>query len=136
MEGNKPPEKTINDSSNITYSKPNVNYTAEKIESEAGEIINQCNLEKKKKTSENEAPKQRNQKETPLPHELTAEWTVRAQLRFARAGEIVNKKFNTSDPVSPVKVVYKWTTLGDDVKSFTETNNSEYNNIFHSVKKF
>lgn len=47
----------------------------------------------------------------PMPHELTAEWTVRAQLRFARAGETVRKEFSTNDPVNPVRVVYKWSTL-------------------------
>ncbi|XP_073847013.1 uncharacterized protein isoform X2 [Musca autumnalis] len=50
----------------------------------------------------------------PMPHELTAEWTVRAQLRFARAGETVRKEFSTNDPINPVRVVYKWTTLDAD----------------------
>ncbi|XP_019893736.1 uncharacterized protein LOC105262075 isoform X2 [Musca domestica] len=50
----------------------------------------------------------------PMPHELTAEWTVRAQLRFARAGETVRKDFSTNDPINPVRVVYKWTTLDAD----------------------
>lgn len=47
----------------------------------------------------------------PLPHELTAEWTVNAQLKFARAGEAIEKIFNTSDTVSPVSVLYKWTAV-------------------------
>lgn len=47
----------------------------------------------------------------PLPHELTAEWTVRAQLTFARAGERVQREFSSNDPVHPVRVVYKWSTL-------------------------
>uniref|UniRef100_A0A1I8NQN1 Uncharacterized protein n=1 Tax=Stomoxys calcitrans TaxID=35570 RepID=A0A1I8NQN1_STOCA len=50
----------------------------------------------------------------PMPHELTAEWTVRAQLRFARAGETVRKDFSTNDPINPVRVVYKWSTLDAD----------------------
>lgn len=54
------------------------------------------------------------QQRPPMPHELTAEWTVRAQLRFARAGETVRKDFNSNDPVNPVRVVYKWTTLDAD----------------------
>ncbi|KAL9918230.1 uncharacterized protein ACN427_000657 isoform 1-T4 [Glossina fuscipes fuscipes] len=47
----------------------------------------------------------------PLPHELTAEWTVKAQLKFARAGETVRREFSSNDPVNPVRVVYKWSTF-------------------------
>lgn len=47
----------------------------------------------------------------PLPTELTAEWTVKAHLRFARAGESVRKTFSSCDPVNPVRIVYKWSTL-------------------------
>ncbi|XP_011196401.2 uncharacterized protein Hgs_2 [Zeugodacus cucurbitae] len=47
----------------------------------------------------------------PQPHELTAEWTVRAQLTFARAGEKVQREFSSNDPVNPVRVVYKWSTF-------------------------
>ncbi|CAD7013989.1 unnamed protein product [Ceratitis capitata] len=47
----------------------------------------------------------------PQPHELTAEWTVRAQLTFARAGEKVQREFSANDPVNPVRVVYKWSTF-------------------------
>lgn len=46
----------------------------------------------------------------PLPHELTAEWTVRAQLTFARGGEPVQREYSTQDAVHPVRVVYKWCT--------------------------
>jgi len=46
----------------------------------------------------------------PLPHELTAEWTVRAQLTFARGGEAVQKEYNVQEPLHPVRVVYKWCT--------------------------
>lgn len=46
----------------------------------------------------------------PLPHELTAEWTVRAQLTFARAGEPVQREFNAQEPLQPMRVVYKWST--------------------------
>lgn len=53
----------------------------------------------------------------PMPHELTAEWTVRAQLRFARAGETVQREFGTNDPVNPVRVVYKWSTLDDNANA-------------------
>lgn len=44
----------------------------------------------------------------PLPHELTAEWTVRAQLTFARGGEPVQREYSGQDAVHPVRVVYKW----------------------------
>lgn len=47
----------------------------------------------------------------PQPHELTAEWTVRAQLTFARAGEKVQREFSSNDPVNPVRVVYKWSAF-------------------------
>ncbi|KRF99154.1 uncharacterized protein Dwil_GK27624 [Drosophila willistoni] len=43
----------------------------------------------------------------PLPHELTAEWTVRAQLTFARNGEPVQKEYGEQDALHPVRVVYK-----------------------------
>ncbi|XP_033155695.1 uncharacterized protein LOC117138003 [Drosophila mauritiana] len=48
--------------------------------------------------------------EVPLPHELTAEWTVRAHLTFARAGETVQKEFSAPETVHPMRVVYKWCT--------------------------
>ncbi|XP_030564113.1 uncharacterized protein LOC115764937 [Drosophila novamexicana] len=48
---------------------------------------------------------------SPLPHELTAEWTVRAQLTFARAGgEPVQREFSAQEPLHPVRVVYKLCT--------------------------
>ncbi|XP_022232038.2 uncharacterized protein LOC111080622 [Drosophila obscura] len=53
----------------------------------------------------------------PLPHELTAEWTVRAHLTFARAGEAVHKEcgvVGAAEPVQPVRVVYKWCTPCDE----------------------
>ncbi|XP_053966353.1 uncharacterized protein LOC128868367 [Anastrepha ludens] len=51
----------------------------------------------------------------PQPHELTAEWTVRAQLTFARAGEKVQREFSSNDPTNPVRVVYKWSTFDSPV---------------------
>nr|XP_016928785.1 uncharacterized protein LOC108009168 [Drosophila suzukii] len=48
--------------------------------------------------------------QVPLPHELTAEWTVRAHLTFARAGEHVQKEFSAPEAVHPMRVVYKWCT--------------------------
>ncbi|XP_034651515.1 uncharacterized protein LOC117890655 isoform X1 [Drosophila subobscura] len=55
----------------------------------------------------------------PLPHELTAEWTVRAHLTFARAGEPVHGEGSATEqptvqPVHPVHVVYKWCTPCDE----------------------
>ncbi|XP_046809623.1 uncharacterized protein LOC111675925 [Lucilia cuprina] len=50
----------------------------------------------------------------PMPHELTAEWTVSAQLKFARAGETVKKEFSTNDTVNPVRVFYKWNKIDDN----------------------
>ncbi|XP_065369949.1 uncharacterized protein LOC135962125 isoform X2 [Calliphora vicina] len=50
----------------------------------------------------------------PMPHELTAEWTVSAQLKFARAGETVKKEFSTNDTVNPVRVLYKWSKVDDN----------------------
>lgn len=52
----------------------------------------------------------------PLPHELTAEWTVRAHLTFARAGEPVQKEFNAPEAVHPVRVVYKWCTPTEETE--------------------
>lgn len=52
--------------------------------------------------------------QVPLPHELTAEWTVRAHLTFARAGETVQKEFSAPEAVHPVRVVYKWSTPFED----------------------
>lgn len=52
--------------------------------------------------------------QVPLPHELTAEWTVRAHLTFARAGETVHKEFSAPEAVHPVRVVYKWSTPFED----------------------
>ncbi|XP_067631284.1 serine-rich adhesin for platelets [Eurosta solidaginis] len=65
----------------------------------------------------------------PLPHELTAEWTVRAQLTFARAGEKVQREFSSNDPVNPVRVVYKWSAFDsplppDDDYDADEVDNS------------
>lgn len=69
------------------------------------------------------------QQRPPMPHELTAEWTVRAQLRFARAGETVSKEFSTNDPVNPVRVIYKWSTLDSDK---TPTNSQHADDDKHS----
>ncbi|KAM7342223.1 uncharacterized protein ACRADG_009705 isoform 1-T5 [Cochliomyia hominivorax] len=67
----------------------------------------------------------------PMPHELMAEWTVSAQLKFARAGETVKKEFSTNDPINPVRVLYKWsaadgatTTVEDDKLSELSKRNS------------
>ncbi|KAL7735203.1 hypothetical protein ACLKA6_016122 [Drosophila palustris] len=66
----------------------------------------------------------------PLPHELTAEWTVRAQLTFARGGETVQKEFSGQEPLHPVRVVYKWCTPETEPEkataatSFRSTNSS------------
>ncbi|XP_034110977.1 uncharacterized protein LOC117572339 [Drosophila albomicans] len=66
----------------------------------------------------------------PLPHELTAEWTVRAQLTFARGGEPVQQEYNAQDPLHPVRVVYKWCTpeveqeKATAATSFRSTNSS------------
>ncbi|XP_034479108.1 uncharacterized protein LOC117785276 [Drosophila innubila] len=66
----------------------------------------------------------------PLPHELTAEWTVRAQLTFARGGEAVQKEYNVQEPLHPVRVVYKWCTPATEQEkataatSFRSTNSS------------
>ncbi|XP_017837324.1 uncharacterized protein LOC108596268 [Drosophila busckii] len=56
----------------------------------------------------------------PLPHELTAEWTVRAQLTFAHGGEPVQREFSTQDAVQPVRVVYKWCTPSEQTEIETE----------------
>ncbi|XP_017108043.2 uncharacterized protein [Drosophila bipectinata] len=74
------------------------------------------------------------QQAPPLPHELTAEWTVRAHLTFARAGETVQKEFCAPEAVHPVRVVYKWSTPFQDPEqeqdadktrnSFRSTNSS------------
>ncbi|XP_075168116.1 uncharacterized protein LOC142240294 [Haematobia irritans] len=66
----------------------------------------------------------------PMPHELTAEWTVRAQLRFARAGETVRKDFSTNDPINPVRVVYKWSTLDEDGNAMDEGQNDKHSDVF------
>lgn len=66
----------------------------------------------------------------PLPHELTAEWTVRAHLTFARGGEAVQKEYNVQEPLHPVRVVYKWCTPEAEQEkataatSFRSTNSS------------
>lgn len=57
----------------------------------------------------------------PMPHELTAEWTVSAQLKFARAGETVKKEYSTNDPINPVRVMYKWSTGDDSATARTTT---------------
>ncbi|XP_017027268.1 uncharacterized protein [Drosophila kikkawai] len=56
------------------------------------------------------------EQQVPLPHELTAEWTVRAHLTFARAGEPVQKELSAPEAVHPVRVVYKWCTPSEEVE--------------------
>ncbi|XP_061392343.1 uncharacterized protein LOC133327822 [Musca vetustissima] len=72
------------------------------------------------------------QQPPPMPHELTAEWTVRAQLRFARAGETVRKDFSTNDPINPVRVVYKWTTLDADGSEIHHHHQPEEDDVKHT----
>ncbi|XP_030387938.1 uncharacterized protein LOC115634389 [Scaptodrosophila lebanonensis] len=65
-------------------------------------------------TSSATLPPTADSRRPPLPHELTAEWTVRAQLKFARAGEQVQREYSTDDPLQPVRVVYKWSAPCED----------------------
>ena len=68
-----------------------------------------------------------------LPHELTAEWTVKAHLKFAKAGETIRKEINSDDTVHPVRVMYKWSTLDDSNKN--NQSNAEDDNVHQSCSK-
>lgn len=80
------------------------------------------------------------------PENITAEWTVHAQLTITRPGDKAKNSndqsdsSNTADDVhkqsNPVTVVYKWST--DDMKneSTNDKNNfSRANTVFKSEKK-
>ncbi|XP_037948959.1 serine-rich adhesin for platelets [Teleopsis dalmanni] len=80
----------------------------------------------------------------PQPHELTAEWTVRAKLTFARAGENVRREFSSNDPTNPVRVIYKWSTLDgshtnidneDDEETTTSTQQSQQQQMSKGSQK-
>lgn len=78
----------------------------------------------------------------PQPHELTAEWTVRAQLTFARAGEKVQREFSSNDPVNPVRVVYKWSAFDsplppdDDVDADVDLMDDSSSSTLHKRNSF
>lgn len=69
----------------------------------------------------------------PLPHELTAEWTVRAQLTFARGGEPVQREYSTQDAVHPVRVVYKWCTPCEEHEPEQEKVSSAEEKVLRSL---